>query len=60
MLPTLIWNKKYTSQKVCFLRHNCFGFNVMDTFCIQDIDCNLLNQHNNFIQKLYKVYTCCI
>ena len=22
------------------------------------IDCNLLNQHNNCIQKLYKVYTC--
>ena len=33
MLPTLIWNrilyKKYTSQKVCLLHHNCFGFNVI-------------------------------
>ena len=27
---------------------------------IQNIDCNLLNQHNNCIQKLHKVYTCCI
>ena len=39
MLPTLIWNrilyKKYTSQKVCLLHHNCFGFNVMYTFYIQ-------------------------
>ena len=63
MLPTLIWNrilyKKYTSQKVCCLHHNCFGFNVIYIY-IQNIDCNLLNQHNNCIQKLYKVYTCCI
>ena len=63
MLPTLIWNrilyKKYTSQKVCRLHHNCFGFNVIYIY-IQNIDCNLLNQHNNCIQKLYKVYTCCI
>ena len=30
-------------------------------FYIQNIDCNLLNQHNNCIQKLYKsIYTCCI
>ena len=39
MLPTLIRNrivyKKYTSQNVCLLRHNCFGFNVMYTFYIQ-------------------------
>ena len=64
MLPTLIWirilYKKYRSQKVCLLRHNCFGFNVMYTFYIQNIDCNLLNQLINCIQKLYKVYTCCI
>ena len=64
MLPTLIWNrvvyKKYTSQKVCLIRHNCFGFNVMYTFYIQNIDCNLLNQHNYCIQKLYKVYTYCL
>ena len=63
MLPTLIWNrilyKKYTSQKVCLLHHHCFGFNVIYIY-IQNIDCNLLNQHNNCRQKLYKVYTCCI
>ena len=63
MLPALIWNrilyKKYTSQKVCRLHHTCFGFNVIYIY-IQNIDCNLLNQHNNCIQKLYKVYTCCI
>ena len=41
----------------CFLHLNSFGFNLMYTFCIQNIDCNLLNQHNNCIQKLYKVYT---
>ena len=52
--------KVNTCQKECLLRHNCFGFNVMYTFYIQNIDCNLLNQHNNCIQKLYKVYTCCI
>ena len=28
----------------------------MCTFCIRNIDCNLLNQHNNCLQKLYKVY----
>ena len=54
MLPTLIWNrilyKKYTSHEVCLLHHSCFGFNVMCTFYIQNIDCNLLNQHNNCIQ----------
>ena len=63
MLPTLIWNrilyKKNTSQKVYRLHHNCFGFNVIYIY-IQNIDCNLLNQNNNCIQKLYKVYTCCI
>ena len=64
MLSMLIWNrivhKRYTSQKVCLLGLNCFGFNVIYTFYRQNIDCNLLNQHNNCIQKLYKVYTCCI
>ena len=38
-------------------KSNSFGFNVMYTFGIQNIDCNLLNQHNNCIQKLYKVHT---
>ena len=41
---------------MCFLHHSSFGFNVMCTFCIRNIDCNLLNQHNNCLQKLYKVY----
>ena len=39
MLPAFMWNrivcKKYTSGKVCFLCHNCFGFSVMYTFYIQ-------------------------
>ena len=56
MLSMLIWNrivhKRYTSQKVCLLGLNCFGFNVIYTFYRQNIDCNLLNQHNNCIQKI--------
>ena len=43
-------------EYMCFLHHSSFGFNVMCTFCIRNIDCNLLNQHNNCLQKLYKVY----
>ena len=61
VLHTLIWTRnayrKYASRRICFLHLHSFGFNVMYTFCIQNIDCNLLNQHNNCIQKLYKVYT---
>ena len=61
VLHTLIWTRnayrKYASRRICFLHLNSFGFNVMYTFCIRNIDCNLLNQRNNCIQKLYKVYT---
>ena len=61
VLPTLIWNKnaykKYKSRTIyiCILHHSSFGFTVMCTFFIQNIDYNLLNQHN-CTQKLYKVY----
>ena len=63
MLPTLSWNrilyKEYTSQKVCRLHHNCFGFNVVYIY-IQNIVCNLLNQHKNCNKYILCIIFVCI